>query len=121
MGRFSKLVNTVEKIEAFKRQYHFPEDVHLRYVSKDNLALLQNVDLVLPMVAIIEGGVRILMHPLLINFLNHYMLSPLQCAPNIFRIVMGTTMLNEKLGLDLTVHDISYVYKIQRRGRTNIL
>jgi hypothetical protein len=43
-------------MEAFKSQYHFPEDVHIRYAPKDDLALLQHVDLVLPIVAIIEGG-----------------------------------------------------------------
>jgi hypothetical protein len=53
MGQFVKLVDTVEKMEAFKRQYHFQEDVHLQYIPKDDLALLQNVDLVFPMVAII--------------------------------------------------------------------
>lgn len=57
------------------------------------------------------------MHPLLINFLSQYRLSPLQCAPNVFRIVMSTALLNKKLGLNLTVHDIIYVYKIQKIGK----
>jgi hypothetical protein len=30
---------------------------------------------------------------------------------------MGTTVLNDKLGLNLTVHDIVYVYKIQKTGK----
>lgn len=109
MGRFFKLVNTEEKLEAFKSKYNFPEDINLRYVPKDDLSLLQYANLILPMVAIIEGGIRIPMHPLLINFMNHYRLCPLQCVPHVFRIVMGTTMLNEKLGLDLIMHNISYV------------
>ena len=52
------------------------------------------------------------MHPFLIQLLTHYRLFPIQCVPNVFRIVMGTTVLNEKLDLNLTVHDIAYVYKI---------
>ena len=57
------------------------------------------------------------MHQFLIQFLNHYRLRPLQCVSNVFRIVMDTTILNDKLGLDLTVHDIAYVYKIQKMGK----
>ena len=53
------------------------------------------------------------MQPFLIKFLTHFRLSPLQCVPNVFRIVMGTAVLIDKLGLDLTVHDISYVYRLQ--------
>ncbi len=30
---------------------------------------------------------------------------------------MSTTLLNKKLGLNLTVHDIIYVYKIQKIGK----
>uniref|UniRef100_A0A2N9GXF3 Uncharacterized protein n=1 Tax=Fagus sylvatica TaxID=28930 RepID=A0A2N9GXF3_FAGSY len=95
MGKFAKLVDTEEKIVEFKKRYGIPEDVHIRYVPYGDLALVLNQDLVLPMVAIIEGG----------------------CAPNVFRIVMGTAVLMEKLGLDLTVHDITYVYSLQATGR----
>jgi hypothetical protein len=103
MGRFAKLVNT--------------EDVHIRYVPYGDLALLQCEHLVLPIVAIVEGGVRIPMHTFFIRFLTHFRLSPLQCVPNVFRIVMGTIVLNEKFGLNLTVHDITYVYSLQKTGK----
>ena len=79
--------------------------------------LLTNQDLVLPIVAIVEGGVRIPLHPFLIQFLTHFRLSPLLCVPNVFRIVMGTAVLIAKLGLDLTVHDITYVYRLQSTGK----
>uniref|UniRef100_A0A2N9EGC1 Uncharacterized protein n=1 Tax=Fagus sylvatica TaxID=28930 RepID=A0A2N9EGC1_FAGSY len=88
MGKFAKLVDTEEKIVEFKKRYGIPEDVHIRYVPYGDLALVLNQDLVLPM-----------------------------CAPNVFRIVMGTAVLMEKLGLDLTVHDITYVYSLQATGR----
>ena len=41
MGRLARLVNTEEKINQFKKRYDFPEEVHIRYVSSDDLALLQ--------------------------------------------------------------------------------
>ena len=81
------------------------------------MALLEYRDLVLPIIAIVEGGVRIPMHPFLIQFLTHFRLGPLQCVPNVFRIVMGTAVLMEKLGLELTVHDITYVYRLQKTGK----
>uniref|UniRef100_A0A2N9GZX6 Uncharacterized protein n=1 Tax=Fagus sylvatica TaxID=28930 RepID=A0A2N9GZX6_FAGSY len=59
MGKFAKLVDTEEKIVEFKKRYGIPEDVHIRYVPYGDLALVLNQDLVLPMVAIIEGGIRI--------------------------------------------------------------
>ena len=117
MGKFAKLVDTEEKIVQFKNRYGIPEDVHIRYVPYGDLALLLYKDLVLPMVAIVKEGVRIPMHTFLLRFLTHFRLSPLQCAPNIFRIVMGTAILMEKLGLNLTVHDITYVYNLQATGR----
>ena len=83
MDRFVKLVNTEEKIAQFKSRYGFPEDVHIRYVPHGNLALLQHEDLVLPIVAIVEGGVRIPMHPFLIQLFIHFRLSLLQCVPNV--------------------------------------
>ena len=57
------------------------------------------------------------MHPFFIQFLIHFRLSPLQCVPNVFRIVMGTAVLIDKLGLNLTVHDITYVYRLQVTGK----
>jgi hypothetical protein len=57
------------------------------------------------------------MHPFLIKFLVHFRLSPLQCVPSVFRVVMGTAVLMEKLSLNLTIHDITYVYRLQATSR----
>uniref|UniRef100_A0A2N9GLC1 Uncharacterized protein n=1 Tax=Fagus sylvatica TaxID=28930 RepID=A0A2N9GLC1_FAGSY len=59
MGKFAKLVDTEEKIVQFKSRYGFPEDVHIRYVPYGDLALLQYQDLMLPIVAIVEGGAEV--------------------------------------------------------------
>ncbi len=87
MGRLAKLVNIKEKIEIFKKQYNFPEDVQIQYAFQDDLALLQYQDLVLPIITIVDGGVRIPMHPFFIQFFTQFRLNPLQCVPNVFRIV----------------------------------
>ncbi len=77
MGKFAKPVDTEEKIVQFKNRYGFPENVHIRYIPYGDLTLLQHQDLVLPIVPIVEGGVRIPMHPFLIRFLTHFRLNPL--------------------------------------------
>jgi hypothetical protein len=117
MGRLAKLVDTEQKIDQFKKCYGLPEEVQIRYAFSDDLALLEYQDLVLPIIAIVEGGVRIPMHPFLMQFLTHFRLSPLQCVPNVFRVVMGTTVLIDKLSLNLTVHYITYVYRLQLTGK----
>ena len=116
MGRLAKLVNIEEKIDQFKKCYGFLEDIQIRYVSHDDLALPQYQDLILLTISIVEGGVRIPMHPFLIQFLTHFRLSPLQCV-HVFRVVMGTTVLNERLNLNLTVQDITYIYRLQATSK----
>ena len=57
------------------------------------------------------------MPPLPDQIFVHFRLSPLQCVPNVFRVVMETAVLMEKLGLNLTIHDITYVYRLQATSR----
>ena len=51
------------------------------------------------MIAFIEGGMRILM-------------APTQCALNMFRILGSVGTLNERMGLNLTHHDVNWVYNL---------
>ena len=64
-----------------------------------------------PTIAIVEGGVQFPLDPLLVCFLSFTNLVPLQCAPNLFHIVIGVATLNTLLGTSLGVFDIlSYDY-----------
>ena len=62
------------------------------------------------MIAFIEGGVRIPMGPMMRNYLRFVRLTPTQCVSNIFRILGCVDALNEKMGLQLTHHDVNWVY-----------
>ena len=62
---------------------------------------------VIPMIAFIEGGMRIPMGRVTRDFLNLFRLCPTQCVPNMFRILDSVDTLNEKLGIDLTHHNIN--------------
>ena len=68
--------------------------------------------MVIPIIAFIEGGVRIPMGTVIRNYLKAHMFAPTQCAPNMFRILGSVNALNEKMGLNLTHHDVNWVYNI---------
>jgi hypothetical protein len=111
-GKLAKYVNTLEAMAIFRRYYGVPNDVHLEYKFWENALPGEPGDLILPLVAIIKGGVRFPMDSLLAHFLDYFNLSPTQISPNIFRIVMCVVELNRRLGLDLTVHDIIAIYTL---------
>lgn len=60
----------------------------------------------IPIAAIVEGGIRFPLHPLLRHLLNWYSLTPMQVSANVFRLTMGTVALNEILGTNLGLWDI---------------
>ena len=64
----------------------------------------------IPIIAIMEGGMRIPMGLVMRNYLRFVRLTPTQCVPNIFRILGCVDALNEKMGLQLTLHDMNWVY-----------
>uniref|UniRef100_A0A2N9HL39 Uncharacterized protein n=1 Tax=Fagus sylvatica TaxID=28930 RepID=A0A2N9HL39_FAGSY len=109
-GKLARYVNTPEAMEKFRRHYGVPDDVYLEYRFWEDAITGEPGDLIIPVVAIIEGGVRFPMDPLLADFLDYFRISPTQISPNIFRIVNGVAELNRRLGFNLTVHDIIATY-----------
>ena len=63
------------------------------------------------MIAFIEGGMTIPMGTLTRNFLRFFLLSPTQCAPNMFRVLWSIEALNERMNLNLTHHDVNWIHK----------
>ena len=108
------MFDTSESLREFRRKYNFLEDVEVRYCSESKAILSRGEDrVVIPLVAIVEGGVRIPISDLLTNFLHHFKVFLDQCTPNVFRIVSSVETLNKKLGLKLTAHNINYIYSFQ--------
>ena len=62
MGRFTYLVDSEEGIESFKAQYRIPPGVSIKYCKQGEWhEARQEGEVIIPMIAFIEGGMRISM------------------------------------------------------------
>ena len=64
------------------------------------------------MIAFIEGRMRIPMGMVTRDYLRAHRLALTQCAPNMFRILGCVDALNKRMGLNLTHHDLNWVYNL---------
>ena len=112
MGRFESLVDSPLKIELFKQKYNIPQEVGLWYCSTEQIVTDREIgEVIIPMIAFIEGGMTIPMGRITRDYLIAHRLCPHQCAPNMFRILGCINALNEHLQLGLTWHDVVHMYE----------
>ena len=117
MGRFESLVNSLLKIEFFKQKYHIPQEVGLRYFFTEQIVTDRETgEVIIPMIAFIEGGMTLLMGRIIRDYLIAHRLCPHQCAPNMFRILGYVDALNEHLQLGLTWHDVVHIYEFHSQA-----
>ena len=69
------------------------------------------------MIAFIEGGMTIPMGTIIRNYLRYFRLSPTQCAPNMFRVLGCIEVLNQRMNINLTHHDVNWIYNLQHLKR----
>ena len=120
MGKLKRLVETEEAMEKFIANHRIPSNVSLRYCKERECHLKKRTgEVVIPLLAFIEGGVRIPMGPVMRSYHRHFRLAPTQCAANVFRIMGCVDALNEKMGLRLTHYDVNWCYNLQHlRGKS---
>ena len=112
MGRFERLVKTPALIESFKEKYHIPQEVSVRHCTTKGVEFDRKVgDVVIPMIAFIEGGMIVPMGRITRNYLCAHRLCPHQCAPNFFRVLGSIDALDRHLGLGLTWYDVAHLYE----------
>ena len=113
MGRFAYLVDSAESIESFKAQYKIPPGVFIRYCKEGDWHTdRQEGEVVILMIAFIEGGMRIPIGIVTKDYLRAHRLAPTQCALNMFRILGSVDALNERMGLNPTHHEVNWVYNL---------
>ena len=85
MGRLKHLVDTEEGVRNFKSKYNIPPHMGVRYaVQGEWFDERKTNEVVIPMIAFIEGGMTIPMGTITRNYLRFFRLSPTQRAPNMF-------------------------------------
>ena len=88
MGRFKRLVDSEEGMEKLRAKYRIPPSVGIRYAAQGEWVDDRKIgEVVIPMIAFIEGEMIIPMGALTRNFLRFFRLSPTQYAPNMFRML----------------------------------
>ena len=73
----------------------------------------------IPMIAFIEGGMRIPIGRVTRDFFSIFKLCPTQCALNMFRILGSVDAINDKMGVNLTHYDVNWVYICQKKKKKN--
>ena len=112
--RLRKLVDIEEAMNKFIVDYRIPPNVSLRHCKMGEWYYKRETgEVVIPVLAFVEGGIRIPMGPVTKGYLRHSRLAPTQCTGNMFRILGGVDALNEKMGLRLTHHDMNWCYNLQ--------
>ena len=90
-------------MEGFKALYHIPRDISLWYCPLGGWhALRKEGEVIIPMIAFIKGGMRLLMGRVTGDYLIAHRIFPHQYAPNLFRVLGTIDALNEQMGLGLT-------------------
>lgn len=114
MGKFRELLENSRKIAKFRRTYEIPNDVQFRMDGHNDLRELgQTRDTIhIPLIFIVEGGLRFPLHPFFREVCDRCRLNPMQLCPNFVRVVMGTVALNRLLDLNLDWWDLHYLYNV---------
>ena len=70
-------------MEAFRAKYHIPQGVVLRYCPPEGVLLDRDVgEVVIPMIAFIQGGMTLLMRRITRDYLFHHRLT-LVCSKHV--------------------------------------
>ena len=118
MGKFKRLVEFEEGMESFRAKYRIPPTVGMRYAAQGECVDARKTgEVVIPMITFIEGRMIIPMGPITRNYLRFFRLSPTQCAPTMFRVLGSIEALNERMNLNLTYHDVNWVYNLHHLTR----
>ena len=119
MGRFAKLVKTLEVMANFRDKYRILDGVELKHFELgERLVSKPPEAVIIPMIPFIEGGMQISMGRVTRDFLMNFRLCPTQCSPNLFRVLSSVDMINKKMETNFTCHDINWVYNCQKGKET---
>ena len=118
MGKFKSLVESEEGMRSFRAKYRIPPTVGMRYAAPGEWVDARKTgEVVIPMIAFVVGGITIPMGTITRNYIKFFRLSPTQCGPNMFRVLGSIEALNKRMNLNLTHHDVNWVYNLHNLKR----
>lgn len=112
---YSHLLSSEVSLASFRAAYDIPGDTDIAYFHEGDIALHRrsNTNIVFfPLMAILKGGVRFPVDPLIIGTLRFYILCPEQLPPNFYRVMNCVRRLNQVFGLELNHHNINFMYSL---------
>ena len=102
---YSYLLEAPIALAAFRQKFGIPGDVEVAYYHESEIALHKGQGTTFfTLMAILEGGVRFPVDPLLTNTLRYYGLCPDQLPPNFYRVISCVSRLNHTFDLQLDHH-----------------
>ena len=108
---------------AFRASFGISDDVQVTLVPKraNGRAAVQHREgqLLIPLMAIFEGGVRFPLHSFLVDVLRLLGATTCQFTVNFFRIVMSLVRLNELHGLGLSITEFFSMYAMNKNNKTS--
>ena len=106
-------MDTPTSLAIFRQKFDIPGDVEVAYCHESEIALHRGQGTAFfPLMAVIEGGVRFPVDPLVVSTLRYYGLCPDQLPPNFYRLVSCISRLNHTFDLQLDHHDINHMYSL---------
>ena len=112
---FSHLLSSEASLANFRAAYNVPGDVDIAYSHMGDINLHRRTSsniVFFPPMAILEGGFRFPVYPLIIGTLRFYGLCPDQLPLNFYRVVSCVSRLNQIFSLQLNHHDINFMYSL---------
>ena len=110
---YAFLLNTEASLATFRQTFDILDDVEVAYCHESEIALHKGANTTFfPLMAILEGGVRFPVDPLLLNTFRCYGLCLDQLPPNFYRVVSCVSRLNQTFDLQLDHHDINHMYSL---------
>ena len=98
---------------SFRAKYRISLTVGMRYAAQGEWVDARKTgEVVIPMTTFIERGMTIPMGTITRNYLRFFRLSPTQCVPNMLRVLGSIEALNDRMNLNLTHHDVNWVYNL---------
>ena len=117
---YAFLLNTEASLATFRQKFDIPNDVEVAYCHKSEITLHRGANTIFfPLMTILEGGVRFVVDPLLLNTLRYYGLCLDQLPTNLYWVVSYVNRLNQTFNLQLDHHDINHMYSLCGNKRTN--